>query len=233
MRRPRLSDEGGFSLPELLLTMVIGLVVIGSGTMITIGAQQHNAEVVDRTDATGRGRYAMDQIEQILRSQACSDASPFSVTAATPNSITVYTDLSDGSTPVVRHTLTYTPATKTLTDVSVRGSTTTPQTFTGAARTVTLATDVIPDGTTPIFRYWAYPDSAPASGSLSPTVELLPPAAGLSATDLGRVSRIDIDFTATGTNANTQQSIHAEMADQVFVRLADPNATTDFDPSCS
>lgn len=233
MRRPSLRDEGGFTLPELLLTMVIGLIVIGSGTLITIGAQKHNAEVVDRTDATARARYAMDQMVQVLRSQACTDASAYAIGAATSTSMTVYADLSDGSTPVARHALNYNPTTRTLTDTVVAGSTSTPQTFTAAPRTLTLATDVQPDGTTPIFSYYAYPNVAPTSGALNPDVPLVPPTAGLSTADLGRVARIDITYTATGTNATTRKTIRARMANQVFVRLSDPNSTSDFDPSCA
>jgi prepilin-type N-terminal cleavage/methylation domain-containing protein len=232
VRRPRLSDEGGFTLPELLLTMVIGVIILGSGTLITIGAERHNVEVSNRTDATQRGRYALEKMEQLLRSQACSTASPYPLTAATPTSVTFYADLSDGSTPVYRHTLTYDPAAKTITDTSVKGSTTTPQTFTSTPKTITLATDAVQKTGNTIFRYWAYPATAPAAGPLQPDVELVPAAGGLSAAQLGRVARIDINFITTGTTPHTVGTIRAEMTDQIFVRLADPNSTTTFDPSC-
>jgi prepilin-type N-terminal cleavage/methylation domain-containing protein len=233
VRRPRLSDESGFSLPELLLTMVIGVVVLGAGTMITIGAERHNVEVSDRSDATARGRYALEKMQQLLRSQSCSSASPYPVTVAKPQTVTFYADLSGGESPVYRHTLTYDPVTKTITDTSVKGSAGTPQTFTAAPKALTLATDVVQTAANPVFRYWAYPAAAPAAGALEPNVELVPGAAGLTAAQLGKIARIDINFVTTGTNRVTASKIRAEMTNRVFVRFADPNSTTTFDPSCT
>jgi prepilin-type N-terminal cleavage/methylation domain-containing protein len=233
MRRPSLRDEGGFTLPELLLTMVIGVIILGSGTLITIGAARHNVEVANRTDATQRGRLAMEKMEQLLRAQTCSLESDAAIVSASPSSVTFYSDLKGGTQPVYQHTLTYDAAAKTLTDTSVKGSTTIPQTFTAAARTETLATDVTPDGANAVFRYWAYPSAAPAAGALSPSVELVPGAAGLTSADIGKVARIDMDFLTTGTTSQTRGTIKAQMTDQVFVRLANPNSTTTFDPSCT
>jgi prepilin-type N-terminal cleavage/methylation domain-containing protein len=233
VRRPSLRDEGGFTLPELLMTLVIGVVILGSGTMITIGAERHNVEVANRTDATQRGRLAIERMERMLRAQTCSSESDDSITAATPTSVTFYSDLTGGAQPVYKHTLTYDPAARTLTDTAIKGSTTIPQTFTAAPRTETLATDVAQNGANSIFRYWAYPATAPASGALEPSVELVPGAGGLSLTDRGRIARVDIDFVATGATSKTRTTIKAEMTDQVFVRLANPNSTTSFDPSCT
>jgi prepilin-type N-terminal cleavage/methylation domain-containing protein len=233
MRRPSLRDESGFTLPELLMTLVIGVMILGSGTLITIGAARHNVEVANRTDATQRGRLALEKAEQLLRAQTCSSASNYPIVAATPASVTFYSDLKGGAQPAYKHTLTFDPAAKTLTDTSIQGSNTIPQTFTGAARTETLATDVTQNAANPVFRYWSYPTPAPASGALTPNVELLPGAAGLTNAQIGKVARIDINFLTTGTTTKTSSTIKAEMYDQVFVRLANPNSTTTFDPSCS
>ena len=62
--------------------------------------------VISKTDASQRGRLAMDQMTRALRSQVCLDlgsatARP-ALEAANRNSMTFYTDLSDGSRPPVR-----------------------------------------------------------------------------------------------------------------------------------
>lgn len=236
MRRLRerqgLSGEAGFTLVELMMTMVIGTLILGSAMMITIRAQVHNGEVANRTDATQRGRLAIEKMVQLLRSQVCSSASSYPVTAASATSITFYSDLTSGTSPVYRHTLSYDPATKRLTDVSILGSTTDPQTFTATPKSTVLATDIVPNGTNSILRYYGYPATAPATGTLEPNVELIPGGTGLTATDVGKIARIDVDFLAQGATRTTNR-IKAEMQDQVFVRLADPNSSTTFNPSCT
>lgn len=232
--RPRLTEQGGFSLPELMIVMVLGLIILGSATLITAGAARHNTEVASRTEATQRGRLALDRMEQAIRSQVCSTAAAFPVTSAKRDELTFFADLSDGSKPVTRHTLTYDPAAQTLTDTSVVGSTATPQTFTGTAKVERLAEGIERKGASPVFRYYTYPATPPAGSPLQPDVELTPVGTtSLSGTDLGRISRIDLNFLATGSAASTKTDIRAEMTDQVFVRLSDPNSATTFNPSCT
>jgi prepilin-type N-terminal cleavage/methylation domain-containing protein len=232
-RLPRFGDERGFTLIELVMASSVGLVILGSATLITTGAARHNGEVANRTDATQRGRLAMERMERLLRSQVCTTASAFPVASARATDVTFYADLSDGSSPVVRHTLSYDPATKRLTDTAVSGNTATPIAFTAAPVVTELASDVVPDDANPVFRYYAYPASAPATGALEPNVELVPSAgASLSDTEVGQIARIDLNFVTTGATRTTQD-IKAEMTNQVFVRLADPNDASSFNPSCT
>lgn len=233
MTRPRLSDEGGFTLPEVLMVMVLGLIILGAATQIVIGAGRQNNEVAMRTEATQKGRLALERMQRLIRSQVCSTAASFPVTSAKRDEITFFADLSDGSTPVTQHTLTYDEAERTLYDTAIVGSTGTPQTFTGTPKTETLATDVVRKGTDPIFRYYGYPATLPVGTPLQADVELVPAGTtSLTGTQLGRIARIDLNFLSTGATQNTQK-IRAEMTNQVFVRLADPNSATTFNPSCS
>jgi len=231
--RPRLSDERGLTVVELLIASVIGVIILGSATLITINAARYNNEVANRTDATQRGRLAMERMQRLLRTQVCTSASAFPVRSAKADAVSFYADMSDGSTPVYQHTLTYDAANQQLLQTSVRGSTRSPVTFTAAPVTETLATEVVPSGSNAVFRYYGYPATAPASGPLEPNVELVPPAGGsLSGADLGRIARVDLNFLTTGATPSTRD-IRAEMTNQVFVRIADPNDPTSFDPSCS
>jgi prepilin-type N-terminal cleavage/methylation domain-containing protein len=232
--RPSLRDERGMTIVELLVTMVIGLIILGAATMITIGAASHNNEVANRVTASQRGRLAMELMQRDLRSQVCTTDTPFPVSTAKTDTVTFTSDLSDGSTPPYKHTYTFNAAARTITDSSIKGSVATPITFTATPSVSTLATDVELNGTNPIFRYYAYPTTAPGAGTaLEPTVELVPPAgASLPSVDLGRIARIDVNFVTTGETLPTR-NIKVEQLDTVFVRLSDPNDLSAFGPSCS
>jgi type II secretory pathway pseudopilin PulG len=232
-RRPRLSDERGFTLVELLVTGSLGVLILGSATLITIGAARHNVEVADRTDATQRGRLAMERAVQVIRSQTCTNYSSYPVSYAGANKLVFAVDLSDGSKLPVQHTIEYVPATRTFSDLTAPGLATTPLSFSSTRSTFFSVTAIDADTTGAVFHYYAYPAAATAGTALEPSVELVPPAGGtLSATNLGRIARIDIRFLATGTTRDTDDIV-AEMSDRVFVRIADPNQPAAFDPSCT
>lgn len=231
LRRMLRSDQGGFTIVELLVASTLGIIILGSATMITIGAGRHNNEVANRTDATQRGRLAMERMQRLIRSQVCTSAVDAPVTDARRDSITFTADLSDGTRPVERHTFTYDAGNFRLTDARWLGSGS-PVTFPGAARTEVLATDVVRQGTSPIFRYYAYPNPLPSSGVVEPSVELVPTATGSLPTDtLVRIARVDITFATRGATRSTQK-IRAAQTNQVFVRLADPDSGS-ADPSCA
>jgi len=72
--RPDLTDQRGFTLVELLVTMIAGLVItLATLTMLDISVQQ-SAKVADRVEASQRGRVAMEQLIQELHS-SCVAAS--------------------------------------------------------------------------------------------------------------------------------------------------------------
>jgi prepilin-type N-terminal cleavage/methylation domain-containing protein len=105
----RLRDERGFTLVEMLAVMLVGGIVLAgvAGLMQTVMRQ--STGIVARTDASQRGRLVMDRMTSQLRSQVCLDlgfesAKP-AVESATRNSVTFYTDLSDGTKPAVRRQL--------------------------------------------------------------------------------------------------------------------------------
>lgn len=231
--RARAREESGFTLIELLIASSIGLIILTAATMTTIGAARHNSEVAQRTAATQRGRITMDKVERILRSQVCAGLSK-PVAAASANSITVYSDLGDGSQPIVRHQLTFDPAALTLTDTYTPGTAADPPVFNAAStRTERVLERMGRNGTSPVFRYFAYPNPLPATGVVTPDVELVPGASGLALAERNRIARIDIAFRAlTQTRVvSTEQS--AEMTNRVYIRLADPNSNQGNDPVCS
>ena len=71
MMSPSLPQDG-FTLPELLVTLAIALIVsLATFSLIDI-VMSRSGEIGARVDTTQRGRTAMDQITRQLRSQVCA-----------------------------------------------------------------------------------------------------------------------------------------------------------------
>ena len=67
----RLRQEDGFTLPELLITLVIGLTVaLGALSLVDV-TMRRSGEISARVEAVQSGRTAMDIMTRELRSQVC------------------------------------------------------------------------------------------------------------------------------------------------------------------
>jgi prepilin-type N-terminal cleavage/methylation domain-containing protein len=226
----RLRSEGGFTLPELLTTLSIALIISMAAFALVDFTIKRTGEVAGRVEATQKGRGAMDTITQELRSQVCLNSTTPPLATAKPTEVTFYTDLSnpeDNEAPE-KHTLVYDPDARTLTD----------QTFAGtrAGSVITypaapdmqrvLAANVVPESPgAPIFEYYAFDTAVPPRPSLE-----LTNAAGLIASDLARTVRMQITFRVLPPNAekdktNVRGSVL--LHDDVYVRAADPDDPRD------
>jgi prepilin-type N-terminal cleavage/methylation domain-containing protein len=234
----RLRNQDGFTLMEMLTAITIAMIVSLAAFSLLEFAMKRTGEVDQRVDATQRGRAVMDTITRQLRSQVC--LSPVISAMATragdvtnDNTATFYADFTDGANPAKPpadlHKLAYDPITRTMTDTTYTTTwdkTTTPWTpvVPGAPSTSrVIATDIVPDGATPIFTYYAYGPPVPPTPP-SPTVRLAPVGAGgVPLADLARVARIDITFLALPSKGKTTSPAKVLFQDQVYVRAADPN----------
>jgi Tfp pilus assembly protein PilW len=226
--RPRidLRREEGFTLVELLVGIIIGMVVLMAALTVLDNTVSLGAKVSKRVDATQRGRTGLDRITRDLNSMVCLPGDPAqdALIAGSNNSVDVYADLGDGTTsrPPQRRTITYNPATRRITE-----SVYTPTGSTGAyvfpatpTTTATLLSDVIQDGSTPIFTY--YPLDTTPDDDVSPAA-LSASGTGLAATDLDSVARIRITFKALPSNRTTAKPGDAVMQDDVYRTAVDPN----------
>ena len=197
----RLADEDGFTLVELLVAMVIGVIVTFAALAVMDGSWRAQAKTVDRLDATDRGRLAMDKITQQLDSRVClSTATPgvaAQLVTATDSQIEFYASVTSDTAPrlvVERRRLTHRPLTGDILLESWTGSapppTTPPANTTTPTRSTVVATGVAPAGSTPIFRYYA-----PAGTPPLPTLQRVPP---ITVTDRDKVVLVKINFAAAG-----------------------------------
>jgi prepilin-type N-terminal cleavage/methylation domain-containing protein len=218
----RLRNEDGMTLPEMLIAIIIALVVSFAAFTLIEVVMRRTAETQGRVEASQKGRAAMDTMTRQLRSQVCLATNVPPMAAAQDNTMSFYVDLNDPSTNAQPelHTLTYDPAARTIVERDFVGTGTAPSiTYpTTPTRVRTLAENVVLQGTTPMFRYYAY--NAPAAGVTPRPDTLL--STPLSATNLGLVARIELSFrTLVPRSTSNRGSI--VLQDQVYVRAADPN----------
>jgi Tfp pilus assembly protein PilW len=218
----------------LLVGIIIGMIVVIASLNVLDNTVSLGTKVSKRVDATQRGRTGLDRITRDLQSMVCVPGDPAqdALIAGSDNSVDVYADLGDGSAsrPPQRRTITYTPATRRLTE-SVYTPTGTAGAYvfpTAPTATTTLLNDVIQDGSTPIFTY--YPIDSTPDDDVAPTA-LSTSAGALAATDLDNVARIRITFKALPSNRSTAKPGDAVMQDDVYRSAVDPNSA-DTTPQC-
>lgn len=214
----RARSQAGFTLVELLVAMLIGMLTILAAFALIDATTTGTARVTARTDASQRGRVALDRMTRSLRSQVCVyRTAPISV--GTANQVTFTADLSSTGNSDKRQ-LTFDPTAKTITLGVAAGSgvegMTPGRVFASTFATQVLLNDVVADGTTPVFSYWA---DVPGTGGSQQTQLSAP----LAAADLARVARIDITFVARPTRASTTENWSSAFQDSVVLRAVDAN----------
>lgn len=230
----RLRAEDGYTLPELLTAMVVGVVVVFAVYGLLDTTTRVSADTADRVETTSRVRNAMDLIARRIRAQVCQGTGLPALTAADDTSMTFYASLAPeqpaGATttpPLVvqRRQLTYRPATRDVQETVWTGQGVRPSvTFPTAPTTRILVSDVTPvDADTPVFRYsrFVVPE---AGGTARPTRIATVP---LGETDLARTVQIEINLLGLGRRDETRVA----MSSTVFVRTSSPT-NPDNSPLC-
>lgn len=225
------SDERGFTLPELLAAISLGMVVLLAAAFLLDNAVSKSNEIADRQEASQRGRTAMEHVTRDLRSQVClKDQRP--ITIGEDQRVSFYASLSTNPDAVDLRTIRYDATSKNLLEDIVPGAGTFPDlTFTGTGTSNLLLEGAQPvvDGTVtrPIFRYYTY-----VTGSTTGALQLLPTP--LSAADKVRVVMIKVAFMALPTRTlarNTTARDSTSFESDVYVRLVDPTKPQD-GPRC-
>jgi prepilin-type N-terminal cleavage/methylation domain-containing protein len=209
-------SESGFSLIELLAALAIGMIVLLAAFDLIDNSLAVSGQVSARTDASQRGRAALDEMTRALRSQVCVNGNA-PVVSASDTSVTFTFDLANGSTLPQRRQLTYSPTARTITQATWDGNGAEPTlTFPGAPTPLTVLTDADPEPSKPIFSYWEV--RAGSGGS-----QFDPLAAATATADPTRIARIDIAFVAHASAQSEGPNNASTIEDSVFARSVDPN----------
>jgi prepilin-type N-terminal cleavage/methylation domain-containing protein len=213
----RLADERGFTLVELLATIVVSTIVLFAlfGLVDTATRQQSVAN--DRIDANDRGRAAMDIISAQLRSRVCISSVQGSLVAASDSQIeffasfglTAESALQSQALVLQRRRLTYRPANSDVIEETWVGTAPllAPVATLIPTRTRTILTKVALDAGTPFFRYYALTGTPPL-----PDLRLTPTP--LSATNLTKAAQITVSFAAKGTVAGLSTPLQHRILDR-------------------
>jgi prepilin-type N-terminal cleavage/methylation domain-containing protein len=234
-----LRSEAGYSLTELLVAMAVGSVVLMAIFLVIDTLVVQSARVQDRVDNVQRGRAAMENMTQSLRSQVCLGAGIPAITQADDNSVTYYADLGDENFTPNKYRLVYDSATNggTITEYTYVGTGTPPNvTFPNnptRQRTLITNTTRYTDPSTsqivPIFRYYAF-SPQPVTPTQLQTAPLDGNPNSTAANAAARTVKVSISFTANPSRqTNKTQSL---FQNYVYVRTSDPT-DPDHSPQCN
>jgi prepilin-type N-terminal cleavage/methylation domain-containing protein len=225
----RLRDQRGFTLVEMLVATTVGVGVLLAAFALSSALLHAQAKISDRSESIARGRTAMEQIVQQLRSQVCLGPGYPAITYGDGSRVTFYADLANRTFVPEQRDLTY--ASGALTERAYPGTAQAvanqpPFTF---ARTPSR-TRVVLDRMqlrreagvdVPFFRYYMFDGSDP----IRPSRLLATP---LSASDAARVVQISISYAALPSRGGTTAE---PFTANVYVRTADPT-DPDHSPLC-
>ncbi len=226
----RLRRQDGFTLPELLTTLTMMMVIVLAAFALLDVTMRRTGETALRVEANQRGRQAMETIMRVLRSQTCVSTTNPAVISASGNSLSIQASLGNGTQPPSRYVYTFDPATQQLWQETTVGSGMPPSTtYPGTPSRKLLAENIARNGSAPIFTYYAFDSPTPPT---APTpIRLL--ADPVPTAERRLVARIGVHFVSKPTKASsaTERSAIA-LSDEVFARQFDPNDPIP-EPTCA
>jgi type II secretory pathway pseudopilin PulG len=234
--RVRLRSERGFTVIEMMVAAFIGVLVLLVLLNLLDATQKATSRVTTRVDGTQRGRVAMEQVTQRLRSQVCLGTT-VPIIAGLTNSVTFYGNLGNTTDfqPEKRRLFVlngdlHEEVTEGVGTYPNRTYTSTPKDRimlkgVEAAKAGPNDTGYASGSDLPYFRYFAYDAATPPSAS----VEVKPPFA---AADPARIVKIVVSFKSSTT---AEDRVDTSFVDGVTARMAAPNNpdTTKRGPQCT
>jgi prepilin-type N-terminal cleavage/methylation domain-containing protein len=242
MKRParirrRLAHQRGFTLIELMVAASVGMVIVGVAFGLLDSVVRTFGSTGDRVDVSQRGRLAMDELTQRLRSQVCGGNPTAGYTpaivAATNNKIVFWADRGGALAPALRG-LEYVNG--RINEYTYPGS----DPNAAPATTRLLVSSVAPNNGGGLFQYSAYnPAAANQTANPAPPLWIDLPAP-LGAADYQRVVRITVGFTAYPANGSPADKTAADFTGDFVSRTATspyefdvpPTETTQVEPRC-
>jgi prepilin-type N-terminal cleavage/methylation domain-containing protein len=232
--RLRLRCERGFTVIEMLVASVIGVVVLLVLLNLLDATQTATSRISARVDGTQRGRTAMEQVTQRLRSQTCVGAlTPIVIGDTTSptdaNSVTFYSDLGNSTDFVPEKRRIYVSGTDLRERVTPGTGNPPNTTFTATPKDRIIMQGIKPvtQGTTtlPYFRYYAFDDATPPQPTILLTTPLVP-------ADSSRIVQVTIAFRAS---SGKEDRVDTNFVNAVYSRAGNPGAAKQADrgPQCT
>jgi prepilin-type N-terminal cleavage/methylation domain-containing protein len=225
----RLLDARGFTLVELLVSMTVGVGLLLAAFTLSSAFSHAQTRISDRSESIARGRTAMEQIVQQLRSQVCLGPGYPAITYGDGNRITFYADLANRTFVPQRRDLQF--ASGALTERAYAGTATggqPPFSFSGTPSRTRVVLDRIQlqrsgGVDVPFLRYYSFDGNDP----IRPSRLLATP---LSATDAQRVVQVTVAYQALPSRGGSG-TVAEPFTANVYVRTADP-ADPEHSPLC-
>jgi len=221
----RLRDERGLTLVELLVSTTLGVALLLAAFTLSSAFSHAQTRISDRSESIARGRTAMEQIVQQLRSQVCLGPGYPAITYGDNSHMTFYADLANRAFVPQRRDLQF--ANGALTELDYDGTATggqPPFSFgSRPSRTRVILDRMQLQSGIPFFRYYSFDGNDP----IRPSRLLATP---LSANDAQRVVRVTVSYAALPSRGGSGTIAEPFTAD-VYVRTADPT-DPDHSPLC-
>jgi prepilin-type N-terminal cleavage/methylation domain-containing protein len=206
-----LRDERGFTLVELLVATLAGVVISAATGAIVVVSVHLSSNFSDRVDANSQGRVAMEKITQALNSSCVSASVPPVVssgsTLSDDKNLYFYSSLSDSPTINPNEVkISLTGGSLIMYTYSYLSGSAPNWTFSSTPTTSFVllphAAQATINGTAnqPVFQYYGY---TPGTGTLSTTAYTATTATPLSAANAATTAMVTINFEALPSNGNT------------------------------
>lgn len=225
-----MSSERGYTLPELMIGMLMGIIVIIAAMTLLTVANSSSARTAARIDANQQARPVMDRIMDELRSTCLTRESVPILTGSSETTISFLNQTGETVSPVPdKHTITYAAGPPGTLTERVYAATT--QNADGTwnfqsspAMTRVLLTDVaqatVDGATVPVFRYYAYG----TNGVLATAPLSAPAGTGLSATDAAKTVQVTVAFAVNPQNNGTNDvKAEANISSSALLRFGPPS----------
>jgi prepilin-type N-terminal cleavage/methylation domain-containing protein len=224
----RLRSERGFTLIEVMVAMMIGLVVSGATLAIVIVSVHLGSNYTDRVDANQQGRLAMEKITQALDSSCVTPNQAPILVGSTDTSMSFYSGQNDtpGAIPneVTVSLASPQPAPLLMTTQTLTGTAPAWTATTTAPTVYTLAPSVMQSvsagATLPVFQYYAY-----GSGGTIATVPFTVASGGLTAAQAAATAKVAISYQALPTDNQSTNGRAVDFSDTVVFRLTPPSGS--------
>lgn len=209
--------ESGFTLVELLVATMIGIVVSTATLAIVITSVHLTSNFTDRVDATQQGRTAMLRLTQALNSSCVSAALAPILPASDASDVWFYSSPTDVPTiqpNEVEVSLTSGSPQQLVMNTYAWASGSAPNwVFSSTPTTLVLLAHAAQVGTTPVFQYFGYG----SGGALSTTPYTIGTNLG---TNAATTSEVQINFQAIPADNWTALGRPASFSDAVVLRLS-------------